>query len=239
MIGAESLTPATPPAPMMGIARFRANFPGAYQQTSGGPLIAPSGDIQTFNEPEPMQGGMKAADLKQAMAAVQAAMRFQGARGLSEDLQRGIPPDQALLRNGSKMFYNAPQAFAATMAKMGLGNVGGTGGPLQLRPVIGPDGQPVTGVGAASGAGGSVHIVETNKAEQQKAKQAAIDAKAAQGVMQKALAAAIKDRDNTAPKSPQFAAKQAAVAALRAKLAGGVDASVKVRKWNHDKGDFE
>lgn len=212
----------------------RMPFPGAMMQAPGGPLIAPSGDVQTFNEPQPGPGGLKAGDLKEAMLAVQSAMRFQGARGLSEDLQRGIPPDQALLRNGAKMFYNSPAAFGAAMTKMGIGGMkGGGDGPYQLRSVLAPDGQEVEGIGLASGSGGSVHIVSTDKAAVQKAKQAAADVKAATTRSQKLLDAAIKDRDQTAALSPKYAAKQALVEQLQAKLAGAPSAAPapRVVKW--------
>jgi len=94
-------------------------------------------------------------------------------------------------------------------------------GPLNLRTLIGPDGQPVEGVGAIGGQGTGLHIVQTDKAKAERIKEAAKAAKLVEANDKKLLAAAIKERDSHPALSPQFAASQKVVDALQAKAQPG------------------
>ncbi len=158
MIGAESLTPATPPAPMMGMPAGRETIPFAWQQSQSGALQAPSGDYRTFNEPEPGPGGMKASDLKEAMAIVQSAMRFQGARGLAEDLQRGVPLEQSLLKHGEKLFAGHETMLPGALSKA-QSQITPSMSSVMGIPVLHPTTkEPIENLVAIPGKGGGMHI---------------------------------------------------------------------------------
>lgn len=220
------------PAPMMGVAPFRADFPGAtQQQPGGGALVSPSGDVQTFNEPQPGPGGLKASDLKSAMEAVQAAMRFQGARGFSEELQRGTPPEQALLKHGDKMFYNAPAAFASALGR--LKNSQADTGPIMGVPVIDPaTQQAIPGVTAVRGQGGAMHsFVDKGNTEEKSLAREARRFKASQ------LKSQIKDAETALSSIPAASPRRAEAEATLAKLKEGADALYKPAVPESDKAE--
>lgn len=50
-----------------------------------------------------------------AEKAISTAIRFQGLRGYEQDIRSGLTPEQALLRNGPRMFYSHPSAIAPMM----------------------------------------------------------------------------------------------------------------------------
>lgn len=120
---------------------------------------APVGWMRTYNEPIPTssQGGMDPKALKEAEAAVAAAMRFQGMRGFQQDVEGGLTPDKAILKHGPKMFYNNPDGFALALHRLAATPESDTG-PAQTVPALDASGVPVPGVHILRSANG-FHVI--------------------------------------------------------------------------------
>jgi hypothetical protein len=97
---------------------YRGSYTDAAQPgltfVDPGAVTNASGDPYSAAEPPPPPTPSP-AEMKQAMAGVQQAMRWQGQRGFEEALKRGVPPEQAILDWGSKMFFNDPHNYVNAM----------------------------------------------------------------------------------------------------------------------------
>lgn len=106
--GPGSAAVAAPPMPVPG--------GGGIQYTDPDPRQDSYGDPRSYAEPPPApSASMTPQMLKQAQDAVAAAMRFQGSRAFSEDVQAGTPPEVAILKHGPKMFFNNPAGYATAL----------------------------------------------------------------------------------------------------------------------------
>lgn len=212
-----------PPAPMMtsGITPpplpGRADFPGAQP---------PPGAWQTYNEPVPTssQGGMNPKAIKEAEAAVQAALRFQGMRGFQQDVQSGLAPDQAILKHGPKMFVGNPGAFVSAMHRLAPPPASETG-PAQTVPAVDANGIPVPGVHILRSPHG-YHVIHDPASTENK--QAAEGRKFRLGQIKEDLKAAKSALAGMPAASPKRAAAQKEVTRLEAaaeQLLGGSNAT--------------
>lgn len=123
-----------------------------------GPAQPPADSYRTYNEP-PQDIGMSPKNLKDAEGAIAMAMRFQGMRGFQDDLASGVAPDQALLKNAQKIFFNAPSALGAAVGRIANIPPPFTPGPVQAQPVLHPvTKQPIRGLYSAPSKGGAVNI---------------------------------------------------------------------------------
>lgn len=120
-----------PALPLPGRADFMPTMPAPGLQRS---WAEPQGHAT---------GGPNAKDLAAAQHAVMQAMKFQGLRSYQEDLAMGMPPEQALLKNGHKMFPDNPAQFvhALTLAKPKMPMTG----PVQASPVVDENKIPIKG----------------------------------------------------------------------------------------------
>lgn len=134
-----------PALPLPGRADFMPNMPAPELQRS-------------WAEPQgPATGGPNAKDLAAAQHAVMQAMKFQGLRSYQEDLAMGMPPEQALLKNGHKMFPDNPAQFvhALTQAKPKMPMTG----PVQTSPALDENQMPIKGTHIVRTATGGFHII--------------------------------------------------------------------------------
>ena len=223
--------PAMPVPPLPG----RADFPGAYQQSSGGPLIAPSGDIQSFAEPQPVSGpGMKAQDLKAANDAVAAAMQFQGHRSFMADVANGVPFEKALWKNADKIFFHSPSSFNAAVKMSMAHNVP----PFEPSTRTLPDGTRLIGIGPNRWQADPMQAREQASANALTKEKRTATRKQIQDSLK------VAHSELPGPTSPLYKAKKAEIDDLEKKLDSlweqpGSSSKYTIIPWDHEAGDFK
>lgn len=179
-----------------------------FGQEAGGAVRSYAEPIQTSS-----QGGMDPKAIKEAEAAVAAAMRFQGMRGFQQDVESGLTPDKAILKHGPKMFYNNPDGFALALHRLAATPETDTG-PAQTVPALDASGVPVPGVHILRSANGFHVIHEPPSVEN---KQLAEGRKFRLGQVEDDLKAAKAALVGMTAASPRRVMAQAEVARLQQK----------------------